>query len=51
MSSQRNSILTAFYRFIFLWYEPIACLSGFYVNTFDPDHFLHVHVPESVRNT
>jgi len=50
MSHQRKSTLTAIYRFTFLWYEPIGCLSGVYANSFDPDRFLRVYVPDAARN-
>ncbi|KAB5571807.1 hypothetical protein GE09DRAFT_643791 [Coniochaeta sp. 2T2.1] len=45
-----TGFLPALYRFTFLWYEPIGCLSGVYLNLFDKDHFLRLFVPGTTRH-
>jgi hypothetical protein len=48
MSQQTGSILQAIYNFTFLWYDPIGCVWGLYLNMFHPDHFLRLYVPNAV---
>jgi hypothetical protein len=51
MSQHRRrspAAIPAIYRFAFKWYEPISCLIGFWINTFDLDKALSIYVPKYI---
>ncbi|KAL3461962.1 hypothetical protein BJX64DRAFT_260046 [Aspergillus heterothallicus] len=46
-----SSTIPLFYRFYFLWYEPLACLLGVYAVFGQPTAYLNSYIPTAITET